>query len=438
MNHQEAKDLLQTVLASDELSLIKVEVFRLSWQGKGYNIISDETGYDHDYIRKAGSQLWKSLSDSLGQSVTKRNFRPLLEERLVEASSQRKTVLEYPGAALSFSSPFYIERSAEEARAYAELNNPGCVLRIKGPKKMGKSSLMLRVLDQAETDGYHRVSVDLQQADRNILTDLDLLLKWLCLQISAQLGIKAELDDYWNPLIGSKLSCTNYLQQAILADLDAPVVLVINELNRIFDFEEVSQDFLPLLRSWFEEAKHNQDMQKLRQVLVYSTEVYVQLDLNLSPFNIGLAIELSPFSQEQVAQLGKAYGLNWHADGTLHNPVSILHTAVNGHPYLIQLVLYTLASKEGLIESPREEIENILSMSSKPGGLFHDFLTQLLSDLSANANAMSGFKKLHGDGDQKLLPIESYQLERLGLARIKDGKTLPVNHLASNFLLDAI
>ncbi|NRB42627.1 MAG: hypothetical protein HRU20_29865, partial [Pseudomonadales bacterium] len=45
MNHQEAKDLLATMLEAESLSLIKVEVFRLSWQGKGYNIIADESGY---------------------------------------------------------------------------------------------------------------------------------------------------------------------------------------------------------------------------------------------------------------------------------------------------------------------------------------------------------------------------------------------------------
>ena len=35
MNHQEAKDLLLTLLPEEQLNLIKSEVFRLSWQGKG-------------------------------------------------------------------------------------------------------------------------------------------------------------------------------------------------------------------------------------------------------------------------------------------------------------------------------------------------------------------------------------------------------------------
>ncbi|NQZ27908.1 MAG: AAA-like domain-containing protein [Colwellia sp.] len=435
MNHQEAKDLLLTLLPEEQLNLIKIEVFRLSWQGKGYNIIAEESGYDHDYVRKSGSSLWKALSDALATNVTKRNFRPLLETRLTESSLQRPYELEYPGGALPFSSPFYLERSGEEARAYNEIKQPGSVLRIKGPRKMGKSSLMLRVLDQAESEGYQIVKIDLLQADRKILSNLDLLLQWLCLQISTQLNIAPAMDDYWNPLMGSKLSCSNYLQQHILAQLDRPLVLVINELNLIFDHQEVSQDFLPLLRSWFEEAKHNAMMQKLRQVLVYSTEVYVQLDLNLSPFNVGLAIELQAFEDQQIAQLAKSYGFNWQADGMAANPVTYLRSTVSGHPYLTQLALYSLASSQGFMESPMNSLKDIIKTAAEPKGIYNEFLQQLLADLTANLTAVSGFRKLHGSKGDVLSSIESYQLERLGLATIVNGKTLACNQLAAKFLL---
>lgn len=117
MNHQEAKDLLVTLLPEESLSLIKVEVFRLSWEGKGYNIISEESGYDHDYVRKAGSQLWQEFSQLLSTSVTKRNFRPLLEQKLKDNKVSFSKSLEFPGGAMLVSSPFYIERSLEESRA---------------------------------------------------------------------------------------------------------------------------------------------------------------------------------------------------------------------------------------------------------------------------------------------------------------------------------
>ncbi len=434
MNHQEAKDLLSGILPKESLSLIKVEVFRLSWEGKGYNIIAEETGYDHDYVRKAGSQLWSELSQKTGQSVTKRNFRPILEQALTDNQSEKKLELEYPGAAISFSSPFYVERTEEEARAYREITRPGSILRIKGPRKMGKSSLMLRIVDQADSEGYQVANIDLSQADQAIIGDLDKLLRWICLNICQQLNIEARLDDYWNELIGSKLSCSQFLQQYILEQSDQPLVLVINELNRVFDHEDVSRDFLPLLRSWHEESKHNETMQKLRQVLIYSTEVYVQLDINLSPFNVGLPIELKPFDGEQLVYLASVYGFGWRDDGTAASPISMLARTIGGHPYLCQLALYDLASASALIESPSEALQALLSDAAKPGGLFSEFLQQLAQDFSVNEAAQLGFTKLQSNDSDSLSRLEIYQLERLGLVDIQDGVPVASNRLLADYL----
>ena len=434
MNHQEAKDLLQRKLEPETLSLIKVEVFRLSWEGKGYNIIAEETGYDHDYVRKAGSQLWKELSDALECSVTKRNFRPLLEEFLTRDDSQATRRLEYPGGAMLFSSPFYVERTREEAKAYSEIMHPGSVVRIKGPRKMGKSSLMLRVLDQADSEAYRTVVVDFLQADSSILSSLDSLLRWICLQISSQLSIEPALDDYWNELTGSKLSCSNYLQDHILQSLDQPLLLVVNELNAIFDHDDVSRDFLPLLRSWHEESKHNAVMQRLRQVLIYSTEVYVQLDINLSPFNVGLPIELAPFDGDQISGLASVYGFNWKNDGNASSPVTHLQSQLGGHPYLVQLAMYELANRSGLIESPSRALRELLAEASEPGGIYSDFLQQLLVDMSSNENAARAFKKIMADADASLSRIEMYQLERMGLIRIQNAKPVISSRLLADYL----
>lgn len=437
MNHQEAKDLLLLVLEESHLSLIKTEVFRLSWEGKGYNVIAEETGYDHDYVRKAGSQLWKELTDTLSQSITKRNFRPIMEELFQEKREQSRRVPEYPGGAMLFSSPFYIERSQAESDAYQEIQRDGGIVRIRSPRKLGKSSLMLRVIDQADTLGYRTAVVDFQQADSSILSNLDKLLRWICLQLGSQLGLKPALDDYWSELTGSKLSCSSYLQSHILAAQETPVLLVINELNLIFDHPEVSRDFLPLLRSWHEEAKHAKVMQLLRQVLIYSTEVYVQLDLNLSPFNVGLPIHLTPFNAEQVAALSQVYGFNWQANKTLNSPVNKLMSNLGGHPYLVQLVLYELATRDAFIEAPSEAVETLLSSAGDMGGLLSEFLQQLLADLIDNESASQAFKTLIKNPEEanKANQFDLYQLERLGVIRLERGKARPVCKLFNDYLM---
>ena len=120
---------------------------------------------------------------------------------------------------------------------------------------MGKSSLVERILDLASSQGYGTAGVDFQAADSDRLASLDQILRWLCANISQQLGLKPNLQDYWDPDLGSKSSCTYYLETYILKRIDRPLVLVLNEVNRIFEFPQLAQDLFSLLRFWHERAK---------------------------------------------------------------------------------------------------------------------------------------------------------------------------------------
>jgi hypothetical protein len=143
---------------------------------------------------------------------------------------------------------------------------------------MGKSSLMLRLLSFAETQDYYIVNLDCNQIDSTCLSDLNKFLRGLCLRLARELGVDPDLDDYWDEDIGSKLSCIFYVKNYLLDVIDSPVVLVLNEIDRLFKYPQVSQEFFPLLRSWYEEARRDVNLQKLRLVVVYSTEEYVDLD----------------------------------------------------------------------------------------------------------------------------------------------------------------
>lgn len=66
------------------LTDIKERVFLLCWKGNSYQQIADRLGYDYDYIKKVGSQLWQSVSQALGKKVNKSNFHSLLRQYAVE------------------------------------------------------------------------------------------------------------------------------------------------------------------------------------------------------------------------------------------------------------------------------------------------------------------------------------------------------------------
>jgi len=219
--------------------------------------------------------------------------------------------LEFPGGPIPLDSPFYIDRSPAEARACAEIGKPGSLICIKAPRKMGKSSLMLRIIDAAVDRGYRTVTVDFQQADAAVFATLDKFLRWLCVNVARQLKLEPNLDEFWDEDMGSKVSCSLYFENYLLEQIDSPLVLVLNEVNRVFERAKIAQEFLPLLRFWYEQARQSETWEKLRIVVIHSTEIYIALSLNQSPFNVGLPIKLSEFTAEQVRDLARRHGLDW-------------------------------------------------------------------------------------------------------------------------------
>lgn len=87
MQVDDALKLLDTVLPPGSLNTVKTLVFRESWEGKGYAAIAESTGYDADYIKISAAQLWKVLSQLLGEKVTKKNFRSLLARKFRASNS---------------------------------------------------------------------------------------------------------------------------------------------------------------------------------------------------------------------------------------------------------------------------------------------------------------------------------------------------------------
>ena len=317
--------------------------------------------------------------------------------------------LEFPSGPVPLKSYAYISRPPIEELAYQEINKPGSVIRIKAPKQMGKTSLVLRLLDRAQAADYHTVYLDFQQADESVFNCLDKFLRWFCANVSQQLKLKPMLDEYWDEDIGSKVSCTLYFQAYLLPEIDSPLVLALNEVNRIFEYPKIAQDFLALLRSWYEEAKQVEILEKLRLVVVHSTEVYITLNINQSPFNVGLPIKLPEFSWEQVQDLARLYGLEW-TDGFQARKLMAM---VGGHPYLVQLALYHL------VNSSQTNLEQLLSEAPTITGIYSTHLRELYCTLQTNLELASAFKKVIMAQDSvELDPLMAYKLESLGLVKL--------------------
>ncbi|MBE9207710.1 AAA-like domain-containing protein [Nostoc sp. LEGE 06077] len=448
MNLQQHKTKRRRGVVLTSTGIQRLQEAIISWEiikNKGYRLTLEELSRQINISTKTLSRLW-SLSKGVDQKTLKLCFSAfklrLQEEDYTVLNAESETDIlgllsnnsstqkdnfsqfstyqvenywSYPDGPVALDSPVYIERPPIEELVYREITRPGCVIRIRAPRQMGKSSLVLRLLAFADIKGYRTVNVNCHQIDDNCLTDLNKLLRCLCWKIAQQLDINPNLDKEWDEEVGYKLSCSFYLQKYILKQSDSPVVLVLSDVDRFFEYPQITQEFFALLRSWCEEARQNQNWQKLRLVVVYSTEQYISLDINRSPFNIGLPVRLQEFTQTQVEDLARRYELDWSPGQESAQLMSL----VGGHPALIQLALYHLVSRTiTLQELIKEAIAN--------GGIYRHHLWRHWIKLQSNPHLVKKYADIVTTPQSIALdPLDAYKLESLGLICFEGDRILP-------------
>jgi len=323
-------------------------------------------------------------------------------------------------------SPFYVERPPIEATCYTAILKPGILIRIKAPRQMGKTSLMSRILYQGEKQGYQTGFINLWS--RELFKNLDSFLESFCANVSLELGIEEKIDQYWKPQrYSSQTNCTNYFQSYLLKELKQPVILGLDEVDRIFQYSEIADEFFTMLRSWHEKGKNNKIWQKLRLVISHSQEVYISLDVNKSPFNVGLPIDLNKFSLAQVQDLVKRHGLQWS-----DTEINQLMGMIDGHPYLVRTALYHIATSD-------LTLEQFLEIAPTEEGLYEDHLYRHLLILEENKQLKSAMLKLvNSDEAVTLEPIYAFKLKSMGLAESRGNKVIPLCNLYRIYFSDRL
>ncbi|MDF5733704.1 MAG: AAA-like domain-containing protein [Rhizonema sp. PD38] len=299
---------------------------------------------------------------------------------------------EYPTGEVPLNSHFYIQRSPIEQRCYEEISKPGSLIRIKASQQTGKSSLLARILDQAKSQGDTIVTVDLGLAESEFFTNLSKFLRWFCDNVILELTTENQelqtklvhkLDEHWKlaKRIGSMKTCKDYFERYIFPEISQPITLALEEVDKVFEYPKIYKDFFGLLRSLHEEAKRRDIWKKLRLVIVHSTEAYVPLDINQSPFNVGLAVELPDFTENQVKDLAQRYKVDLSP-----KEVESLMAMVGGQPFLVRLALYKIANAE-------ITLAELLQTSPTSDGIYKSHLQRIESILAQYPELEAGMKE---------------------------------------------
>ncbi|HBB34714.1 MAG TPA: serine/threonine protein kinase [Cyanobacteria bacterium UBA8803] len=441
MSIEEAIELVQSLVftkTNSYLDNLQINILRGSWENQTYDQIAETYCFSTAHAKTVGAKLWDFLSQVIGTKVNKKNIQVVLQRQAREQvaadlvtdvrdltdgwsgvgavfgesdrlsarlaiNSVVASAPEIPGGQVPLDSPFYVERPPIEARCCEAILQPGALVRIQAPRQMGKTSLMARILHQATQEEYRTITLSFQLASRNVFTNLDRFLEWFCATVGKSLGLPNQLADYWDDILGSKYSSTDYFEQYLLAQIDSPVVLGLDDTDIVFQYPEIASDFCCLLKTWYEKAKYGNDLsgiwKKLRLLVVNATEFYISVNLNPSLCNVGLSLDLPEFTQEQVHDLVRRYGLLWQT-----HQVEQLMFLVGGYPYLLRKTLYH-------IEYGDVTLEQLLAKSEAQGQVYGEHLRWHLSNLQQYPELLTALTQVASSP----MPVELNRMQALKL-----------------------
>ncbi|HEX4965498.1 MAG TPA: AAA-like domain-containing protein [Thermoanaerobaculia bacterium] len=264
-------------------------------------------------------------------------------------------------------SPFYVRRR-EDGAAESCLGQPGSTIVVKGPRQSGKSSLLARIHALSKKAERRSVYVDFQTFDEPQLASLGTVLQTLAGKIARSLKTTLQPKELWDSeLLGEKGSFSEFLVRAVLNGSSSPVVLILDEVDRLFD-RSYRGDLFAAVRGWHNNRATEEAWENLHLVLGHATDPALWIEnLNESPFNVGDRLRLGDFTRDEVADLNDRHGK------PLRNAEEItgLMELVGGHPYLVRQALYVLATERWSLARLRDE-------AGKDTGPFGDHLRRHL------------------------------------------------------------
>jgi hypothetical protein len=336
--------------------------------------------------------------------------------------------LPVPGGTLDVDDPWYLPRPTDET-ALSVVRQPGQTLTIKGPRQMGKSSLLMRTAKAGLDLGKRVALLDFQLVDEKSKADADLFFRRFAASIAEQLELPDEVEQFWDQGNANPQNCTRYVERRILQPLNGACMIAIDETDSIFR-SSFSGDFFAMLRSWHGLRAHpvRRAWKSLDIILSTSTEPQFFIDRpHESPFNVGVVLPLEDFGLEQVARLNAL-----HPRPIGERDVQRLHALVGGHPYLTRKALYMVASN-----APTASVDALFEHATDDAGPFGDHLRYYLLRLQGKPELIAALRQtIEGRGGDDELLI--HRLQAAGLVRREGGKVVARCELYSRYFSERL
>ena len=254
------------------------------------------------------------------------------------------------GGSLPADAPSYIDRQCD--RDYYELLKERKYCYVFNCRQMGKSSLRVRVTHKLQAEGVVCATIDPQKIGVEVTCE-----QWYASAIRSLVGdldLKNKFDlRSWireRELLSPVQRFAEFIETVVLQEIDAPIVIFVEEIDRLLSLKFGMDDFFGLVRSFFEDRPTKPEYNRLTfSFLGVATPTDLIQSHNTSAFNIGYAVEMTGFTLTEALPLMQGLA------SKVANPQDYLEEAVRwtgGQPFLIQRLLGMMVKELAKISPP--------------------------------------------------------------------------------------
>lgn len=290
------------------------------------------------------------------------------ENDLLRSAEASSSYTYQVGGSLPMDAPTYVVRSADRYLYKALRQGQFCY--VLNSRQMGKSSLMVRMLQQLQQDGYSCTAIDLtligsetatpEQWYKGLAVQL-----WQGFDLLGRFNLKAWWNDHLDISPVQRLG--QFIRQVLLAEVgqdqepnSRQLVIFLDEIDSVLGLPFSVNDFFGLIRACYNQRSLDASWQRLTfGFFGVATPGALITDSQRTPFNIGRAIPLEGFKEHEAQPL-----LNGLAE-RVDNPQTLLKALLywtNGQPFLTQKLCQIIGTLSEPIPAHEEAawVENLV------------------------------------------------------------------------------
>ena len=305
--------------------------------------------------------------------------------------------------------PRYVVRQADN-QLVLSVNNVGHTYIIRGPSRVGKTSLMKRAINKLQEQcAVQYINFDFQEVNPEYLLALDALMRQIAFFITQKICPTIDFHSFWEAQnLAPAIKIHILFEQYVLPAVDGAIVLALDEVDRLLT-TDYREEFYSIVRAWHNNRADNELWRKLHLIMAISTSPYLLIqDVNLSPFNVGTKIELDDLNESQIIQLSQLYAVSL-SDNEAPNMANLL----GGHPFLISNALYALQQQAVSWDKLKSRLTTIVPIE--------EHLRDLLQCLRNDRNLSNAFRQIVA-GDTCDDEQTEFRLLKAGLIKNVQGR----------------